>query len=148
MNEKNNHNKSPKENAMEIKKISEKMENGSSEKTDISAEPVNRASLKNMDLGLEGKIIPKTEEMERIEIPEDATFEEKTELINQKRRKKVENFVLKSEEEKSSKPKETKSVKNKSKTKRKNPERESKQGGQREFENFKDANKIHKDILD
>ena len=147
MNEKNNHNKSPKENAMEIKKISERMENAGSEKTDISAEPVNRASLKNMDLGLEGKIIPKTEEMERIEIPEDATFEEKTELINQKRKKKVENFVLKDEEEKSTEKKETNPVKNQSKASRKNTERESKQGGQREFENFKDANKIHKDIL-
>lgn len=53
--------------------------------------PVNRANVKDIDLGLEGKIIPKTEQLE---ISEDATDEEKMAFLEQRRKNKVEGFVL------------------------------------------------------
>ncbi len=63
--------------------------------SDISATgaipPVNRASVKDIDMGLEGKIIPKTEQ---IEIAPDATDEEKMAVLEKRREKKVKNFVL------------------------------------------------------
>ncbi|MGN0593872.1 MAG: hypothetical protein ACI4I6_01825 [Hominimerdicola sp.] len=59
-----------------------------------NASPVNRANIKDVHMGLTGKIIPKTEEFDRAEIPDDASFEEKSEMISERRKKKVDNFVL------------------------------------------------------
>lgn len=97
--------------------------------------PVNRASLKNIDLGLTGKIIPKTEELERPVIPDDATFEEKSSIISEHRKKKVENFVLKKNEEEEE-PQDNKKE-----------EDEFKSSGQQEFKSFDEAPKILSDIL-
>lgn len=125
--------KTPEENAKAIKRLSQEKSPRSAGEQNVP--PVNRATVKNMDLGLEGKIIPKTEELERIEIPEDASFEEKTELISQKRKKKVEDFVLQTQndEKKADEPFVPKGKKT--------------VGGQKEFESFDEAPKILRDIL-
>ena len=48
-----------------------------------SIPPVNRASLKDIKMGLTGKIIPKTEEFDKALIPDDATYEEKSSILSQ-----------------------------------------------------------------
>lgn len=53
--------------------------------------PVNRASVKDIDMDLEGKIIPKTEQLE---ISDDLTDEQKMEILEKRREEKVQNFVL------------------------------------------------------
>ncbi|MBQ1536319.1 MAG: hypothetical protein IIZ62_06820 [Ruminococcus sp.] len=61
--------------------------------------PKNRASLKDLKLGLTGKIIPKTEEFDKAQIPDNNTsFEERSEFLSKRRRKKVENFRLDTDE--------------------------------------------------
>ena len=61
--------------------------------------PKNRASLKDLKLGLTGKIIPKTEECDKAQIPDNNTsFEERSEFLSKRRRKKVENFRLDTDE--------------------------------------------------
>ncbi|WP_051540192.1 hypothetical protein [Ruminococcus sp. FC2018] len=61
--------------------------------------PKNRASLKDFKLGLTGKIIPKTEEFDKAQIPDNNTsFEERSEFLSKRRRKKVENFRLDTED--------------------------------------------------
>ncbi|WP_295208220.1 hypothetical protein [Ruminococcus sp.] len=95
--------------------------------------PVNRVSLKDIKMGLTGKIIPKTEEFDKALIPDDATYEEKSSILSQHRKKKVENFVLKTDEEQE-KEEET-------------PEDSKKPTGQSEFKKFDDAPKILDDIL-
>lgn len=96
--------------------------------------PVNRPNVKDIDLGLTGKIIPKTEEFDKaVEIPEDATFEEKTRILYQQRKKKIDNFRLKTFDELSSKNSDNK--------------KSSKNSGQKEFEKYEEAPKILKDIL-
>ena len=64
-----------------------------------SIPPVNRASLKDIKMGLTGKIIPKTEEFDKALIPDDATYEEKSSILSQHRKKKVDSFVLKTNEQ-------------------------------------------------
>ena len=64
-----------------------------------SVSPKNRASLKDLKLGLTGKIIPKTEEIDRSQIPDSSSFEERTEFLSKRRRKKVENFKLDTQDE-------------------------------------------------
>lgn len=93
--------------------------------------PVNRPSVKDIKLGLTGKIIPKTEEFDRPMVDNDATFEEKTAALYEHRRKKVESFVLDTSENEDKKPAEGAAVVN----------------GQKEFENFGEAPKILNDIL-
>lgn len=93
--------------------------------------PVNRPSVKDIKLGLTGKIIPKTEEFDRPMVDNDATFEEKTAALYEHRRKKVESFVLDTSENEDEKPAEGAAVVN----------------GQKEFENFGEAPKILNDIL-
>ena len=51
-----------------------------------SIPPVNRASLKDIKMGLTGKIIPKTEEFDKALIPDDATYEEKSSILSQHRK--------------------------------------------------------------
>ena len=93
--------------------------------------PVNRPSVKDIKLGLTGKIIPKTEEFDRPMVDNDATFEEKTAALYEHRRKKVESFVLDTSENEDEKPAEGAAVVN----------------GQKEFENFGEAPKILNDIF-
>ncbi|WP_294408984.1 hypothetical protein [uncultured Ruminococcus sp.] len=93
--------------------------------------PVNRPSVKDIKLGLTGKIIPKTEEFDRPMVDNDATFEEKTAALYEHRRKKVESFVLDTSENEDEKSAEGAAVVN----------------GQKEFENFGEAPKILNDIL-
>ena len=95
--------------------------------------PVNRPSVKDIDMGLTGKIIPKTEEFDKAgEIPEDATFEEKTRLIHERRRKKVDSFKLNTVEDKGDNA---------------NQQNDEEITGQIEFESYDQAQKILKDIL-
>ncbi len=68
--------------------------------------PVKRLRIKDVDLGLEGKIIPRTEQMDRIELddddnivfPEGATDTMKLRILAEKRKDKVDNFVLENSE--------------------------------------------------
>jgi len=91
--------------------VIEKLVQKKKENSDVTATgtipPVNRASVKDIDMGLEGKIIPKTEQ---IEIAPDATDEEKMAILEKRRESKVRNFVLDStdEDEQEQKPEEVK----------------------------------------
>lgn len=98
-----------------------------------SVPPVNRASLKDIKMGLTGKIIPKTEEFDKALIPDDATYEEKSSILSQHRKKKVENFVLKTDEQDNG-PTSDESE-DKSRT------------GQTEFKKFDDAEKVLGSII-
>lgn len=98
-----------------------------------SVPPVNRASLKDIKMGLTGKIIPKTEEFDKALIPDDATYEEKSSILSQHRKKKVENFVLKTDE-RDNEPTSEESEDN-SRT------------GQTEFKKFDDAEKVLGSII-
>lgn len=110
-----------------------KRERGSVKKRQ-NVTPVNRPNVKDIDMGLTGKIIPKTEEWDKaVEIPEDATFEEKTRILYQHRKKKIDNFRLKTFDEDKSKDTDN--------------NRKSKSSGQKEFEKYEEAPKILRDIL-
>lgn len=111
------------ENLMKLKK-----ERGTVRKNaDVS--PVNRANVKDIDMGLTGKIIPKTEELERVaDIPQNATYEEKSRLLSERRQKKIDGFRLKTDDDSKS-PADKKSAE------------------QREFESFDEAPEILGDIL-
>ena len=98
-----------------------------------SVPPVNRASLKDIKMGLTGKIIPKTEEFDKALIPDDATYEEKSSILSQHRKKKVENFVLKTAEQDNGPTSEE--SEDKSRT------------GQTEFKKFDDAEKVLGSII-
>ncbi|MBQ9375244.1 MAG: hypothetical protein IJU04_02770 [Ruminococcus sp.] len=112
------------DNLMKLKK-----ERGSVKKKQ-NVSPVNRPNVKDIDMGLTGKIIPKTEELDKaVEIPEDATFEQKTLLLHQHRKKKIDSFKLKTFDESSSKSS------NKSSNSR-----------QKEFEKYEEAPRILRDI--
>lgn len=103
-------------------------------KKNQNVSPVNRATVKDLKMGLTGKIIPKTEELDKaLDIPDDATYEEKTKLIYERRRKKIDSFKLKTLEESKSKKAENKNNESKS--------------GQKEFESYEQALKILRDIL-
>ena len=95
--------------------------------------PVNRPNVKDIDMGLDGKIIPKTEEFEKpVDIPANATFEEKTRLIYERRKKKVDSFKLKTVDEE---------IADEEKQDNENTT------GQSEFESYEQAPKILKDIV-
>lgn len=91
---------------------------------------VQRTSVRDMDLGLTGKIIPNTMEIDRQEIPDNASDEIKTAIVNESRKKKVENFVLDAAEDVIEPVKRNKSV-----------------NGQKEFESFDEAPNVLSDIL-
>ena len=111
-----------------ISKLSK--ESGADSTEDDNVAPVNRASVKDIDLGLESKIIPRTEEFDRPDIPDNASYEEKSAALHEHRKKKVENFVLDAADE---------------------PEQPEKSGktynGQKELESFEEAPRILNDIL-
>lgn len=94
--------------------------------------PVNRPNVKDIDMGLTGKIIPKTEEFDKaVDIPEDATYEEKTKIIYERRKKKIDSFKLKTVEENNSA----------------NEESKGNESGQKEFESYDQASRILRDII-
>ena len=97
------------------------------------ATPVNRPSVKDIDMGLTGKLIPKTEEFERVtNIPQDASYEERSSMLKKARQKKVDSFRLKEAEDEEPQPRE--------------PEDKPRKG-QHEFEQFLDEEKVLADIL-
>ena len=112
--------------AMELRR-----KKGALKKT-TEATPVNRPSVKDIDMGLTGKLIPRTEEFERVtDIPQDASYEERSRMLRKARQKKVDSFRLKEAEEEEQKP-ETEDKPHK---------------GQHEFEQFLDEDKVLADIL-
>ncbi|MBQ8120138.1 MAG: hypothetical protein IJ172_05125, partial [Ruminococcus sp.] len=87
-----------KRNAATIKNLS-KMKKQKAKRGE-SVSPKNRASLKDLKLSLTGKIIPKTEEFDKSQIPDSNTgYEERTEFLTKRRRRKVESFRLDSQQE-------------------------------------------------
>lgn len=117
--------------AMEVRR-----KNGTVKKIS-EATPVNRASVKDIDMGLTGKIIPKTEEFERVDdIPQDASYEEKSRMLRERRRSKVDNFRLKeaAEDDEAEQEQDT------------DPDGKPKKG-QHEFEHFRDEDKVLADII-
>lgn len=65
--------------------------------------PVKRLKIKDVDLGLDGKIIPRTEQFDKINLddddfvfPEGATDTMKLRILAERRRDKVDSFVLES----------------------------------------------------
>ena len=112
--------------AMEIRR-----KKGALKKT-TEATPVNRPSVKDIDMGLTGKLIPRTEEFERVtDIPQDASYEERSRMLRKARQKKVDSFRLKEAEEDEQQPA---------------PE-DKPHKGQHEFEQFLDEDKVLADIL-
>lgn len=81
-----------------------KKERGTPRNKDTKATPVNRASIDNIGLDLDSKILPNT----GIGIDENATEEERLAYLNAKRRERVKQFVLEGEEEEGE-PKKSKS---------------------------------------
>ena len=126
-------NNTSEENAAVISNLSKLKKQKTVSENSQNVPPVNRASLKNMNLGLTGKIIPKTEELDKTEIPDNATYEEKSSILSEHRKKKVENFVLKTNDE--------------DEENEETPKGEKKVSGQKEFESFDEAPKILDDIL-
>ncbi len=87
-----------KRNAATIKNLS-KMKKQKAKRGE-SVSPKNRASLKDLKLSLTGKIIPKTEEFDKSQVPDSNTgYEERTEFLTKRRRRKVESFRLDSQQE-------------------------------------------------
>ena len=72
---------------------------------EANVSPVKRLRIKDVDLGLEGKIIPRTEQLEKINLdddeiifPEGATDTMKLRILAERRKDKVDNFVLENPE--------------------------------------------------
>ena len=119
------------ENAAIISNLMKLRKERGSQRKNQQVTPVNRPNVKDIDMGLTGKIIPKTEEFDKaVDIPEDATYEEKTRIIYERRKKKIDSFKLKTVEDKKSDNDNTEEV-----------------TGQREFESYDQAGKILKDII-
>jgi Cu+-exporting ATPase len=72
-----------------------KNERGTGRAPSPKVDPVNRASINDIDLGIEKKVIPNTE----MGIDENASEEEKLAYLNAKRRERVKEFISESEEE-------------------------------------------------
>ena len=112
--------------AMELRR-----KKGTVKKT-TEATPVNRPSVKGIDMGLTGKILPKTEEMGIVDdIPQDASYEDRSDMLRKKRQSKVDNFRLKDTD-----PEEEEA-----------PGEEEPHKGQHEFEHFEDEDQVLADIL-
>lgn len=72
-----------------------KNERGAPKPKKQNVDPVNRASIDDIDLGMDKKIIPNTE----VGLDENATEEEKLAYLNAKRRERVKQFIAESEEQ-------------------------------------------------
>ncbi len=115
---------------------------GVTPKPEPSAKPVNRKTFDDVKLGLTGKVSTKTEEFDRAEIPDDASYEQKSNILEKRRRNKVENFVLDSEKQEEEWLEELE-----------REEEEERRSGRRlhdmeEFKRFEDAPKVLADILE
>ncbi len=87
-----------KRNAATIRNLSKMKKQKAKRGENVS--PKNRASLKDLRLSFTGKIIPKTEEIDKSQIPDsNKSYEERTEFLTKRRRRKVENFRLDSQED-------------------------------------------------
>ncbi|MCD8346273.1 MAG: hypothetical protein LUC38_10055 [Oscillospiraceae bacterium] len=73
-----------------------KSERGAPKPKRQNVDPVNRASIEDVDLGMEKKIIPNTE----VGLDENVTEEERLAYLNAKRRERVKQFIEETEEEK------------------------------------------------
>lgn len=72
-------------------------------KKDVEVVPVKRLKIKDVDLNLRGKIIPKTEQFdvikdEPVNIPNDASDTMKMQILSEHRKNKIKNFVLRTDE--------------------------------------------------
>lgn len=90
-NKKNTEKKKSRINTSVIERMVMEKKSGSGYTPTGAIPPVNRASVKDIDMDLEGKIIPKTEQLE---ISDDLTDEQKMEILEKRREQKVQNFVL------------------------------------------------------
>ena len=72
-----------------------KKERGAPKHRESKVPPVNRASIDDIELDLDSKILPNTE----IGLDENATEEERLAYLNAKRRERVKQFVVESEDE-------------------------------------------------
>ena len=72
-----------------------KSERGTQKPAQKKVAPVNRASINDIDLGIEKKVIPSTE----VGLDENATEEERLAYLNSKRRERVKEFIAESEDE-------------------------------------------------
>ncbi len=72
-----------------------KRERGAPKHKESKVPPVNRASIDDIELDIGSKIIPNTE----IDLDENATEEERLAFLNAKRRERVKQFVISSDEE-------------------------------------------------
>ncbi len=128
--EKERDKKRSEENAQVIENLMKLKRQRGTVKKNEDVSPVNRPNVKDIDMGLTGKIIPKTEELDKaVDIPDNATYEEKAAILSQRRKKKIDNFKLKTDESEAL---------------------ESKSGSdtaQREFESFDQAPDVLGDIL-
>lgn len=88
---KNTEKKKSRINTSVIERLVEEKKSGSENAVTGAVPPVSRASVKDIDMDLEGKIIPKTEQLE---ISDDMTDEEKMAILEKRREKKVQDFVL------------------------------------------------------
>ena len=93
-----------------------KKERGAPKHRESKVPPVNRASIEDIELDLDSKILPNTE----IGLDEGATEQERLEYLNAKRRERVKQFVISSEEE----------------------EQPKKKGGVADFTNFEQAREM------
>ncbi len=72
-------------------------------KKDVEVVPVKRLRLKDVDLNLKGKLIPKTEQFdvikdEPVNIPSGASDTIKMQILSEHRKNKIKNFVLRTDE--------------------------------------------------
>ena len=97
--EKERDKKRSEENAQVIENLMKLKRQRGTVKKNEDVSPVNRPNVKDIDMGLTGKIIPKTEELDKaVDIPDNATYEEKAAILSQRRKKKIDNFKLKTDE--------------------------------------------------
>lgn len=100
--------------------------------------PVKRLRIKDVDLGLEGKIIPRTEQLDRVSLdeddniifPEGATDTMKLRILAERRKDKVDNFVLENSEAETADVKDSEAKKH-----------------VKEFTDYNEAPKVLEDIL-
>lgn len=119
------------ENAQVIESLMKLKKERGTVKRNEDVSPVNRPNVKDIDMGLTGKIIPKTEEFDKAaDIPENATYEEKAAILSQRRKKKIDSFRLKTDEGEAS-----------------SDSRSNGSSAQREFESFDEASEVLSDIL-
>ena len=106
------------------------------------AKPVSRKSFSDVAHGLTGKVSTRTDEFDKNELPDNASYKEKSDFLERHRRKKVENFVLDSEKEEEEYLEELERA-----------EEEERRTGRRlhnmqEFKRFEDAPTVLADILE